>query len=443
MGSPGRPVGRRHRAVIITPQALEILENALSQWWYEKESKTKKLTREQQALKLDLNPDTWDKIRARRGVDKVSLQHAFAQLNLPWKDEYCVQTHSGETGSVPLLPALMLGREQALRDLKDRLIVGSSGTSSEGLSGRTQVLTAMRGWPGVGKTTLAAFLAHDAEILAAFPDGVLWTTLGTEPDVLSLLTSWGYRLQLDAIGKARTVEEASALLAAALQQKRMLLIVDDVWRPEQAIPFRVGGAGCALLLTTRESRIAHALVSRAEDVYVLPVLTETDALQLLQTLAPSAVARHKAACRELCRVLEGLPLALQVAGRLLHSEESTGFDVQELLIALNAGARILEEAAPADLADLIRETTPTVAALLRKSTDRLDPVARDCFALLGPFAPKPATFDLAALKFVWEMADPRPIVRTLVERGLLEPLGKGRFQMHALLVTHACSLLKD
>ena len=41
---------------------------------------------------------------------------------------------------------------------------------------------------------------------------------------------------------------------------------------------------------------------------------------------------------------------------------------------------------------------------------------------------------------VWDVDDPLPTIRTLVRRGLLEPIGDRRFQMHALLVLHANSL---
>jgi hypothetical protein len=85
---------------------------------------------------------------------------------------------------------------------------------------------------------------------------------------------------------------------------------------------------------------------------------------------------------------------------------------------------------------------PTVTVLLQRSTDHLDELTRDCFAFLGTFAPKPATFDLTAMKAVWHVEDPKPIARTLVDRGLLEPVPTiGRFQMHALLAMHALSLL--
>ena len=113
-----------------------------------------------------------------------------------------------------------------------------------------------------------------------------------------------------------------------------------------------------------------------------------------------------------------------------------------MLSELRSGAKLLKEKAPADRMDLEKQTIPTVAVLLHKSIERLDQKTRDCFAYLGPFAPKPATFDIAAMKSVWQVDDPKPIADALIDRGLLEPIGNGRFQMHALLVTLAKSLLR-
>jgi hypothetical protein len=89
------------------------------------------------------------------------------------------------------------------------------------------------------------------------------------------------------------------------------------------------------------------------------------------------------------------------------------------------------------------DTTLTVATLLKRSTDLLDAETRLRFAYLGLFVPKPATFDLAAMAAAWDVADARPTARMLVNRGLLEPVGGGRFQVHALLVLHARSLLEE
>jgi hypothetical protein len=343
---------------------------------------------------------------------------------------------ASKPGSAPPLPSLVVGREDDLRNLKARL--GLTGEKS------LQVLTAIRGWPGIGKTTIAAVLAHDPDIATAFPDGVLWTSLGPKPNLFSELATWGRALGTDDLLRAKTLEEATSQLTAMLRNKRMLLIIDDVWESEHAVPFKVGGRGCATLVTTRESKVAQALAPTANDIYKLPVLTDEKALELLQALAPSVVKDYPAESRDLVHELEGLPLALQVAGHMLNVEASYGFGVTDLIKELREGAAILEAKAPADRTDLANETTPTIAVLLQRSTDRLDELTRDCYAYLGVFAPKPATFDLAAMKAVWQVEQPEPIVRNLVDRGLLEFVKEmGRYQMHALLVAHAKSLLTE
>jgi len=341
-------------------------------------------------------------------------------------------------GSAPSLPSLVVGREEDIKILKERFL--SKKTDSANL----QVLTAIRGWPGVGKTTLATVLAYDQDIIKKYPDGILWISLGPEPDILSGLATWGRALGVDDLIKEKTVEDASRRLSAILRNKQILLIIDDVWVNAHAVAFKVGGQGCATLITTRANDVAQALVGTPENVYRLNVLTEEKSLELLKEIAPLIAKDYHEACRELAQELEGLPLALQVAGHLVNAEANFGFSVIDLLKDLRDGKKILESKAPADRADLANETIPTVAVLFQKSTERLDGPTRDCFAFLGVFAPKPATFDLAAMKSVWQVEDPKPIVRTLVDRGLLEPIPAiGRYQMHALLVAHARSLLES
>jgi len=50
------------------------------------------------------------------------------------------------------------------------------------------ITTALQGAGGYGKTTLAIALCHDHRVVGAFDDGILWTTLGQNPNVLGELT---------------------------------------------------------------------------------------------------------------------------------------------------------------------------------------------------------------------------------------------------------------
>ena len=334
---------------------------------------------------------------------------------------------------LPYLPPLILGRDRDIEAVRERLIRAASGPGSG-------AVTVIRGWPGVGKSTLAASIAHDQLIADSFPDGLLWAALGQTGSAKATLAQWCRQLGATVTG-ADDVNSLSAQLAGLLRAKRVLLIVDDVWQAEQATPLLAGGPGTAALLTTRSTEEAYRLASAPDDIYVLGVLTEDDGLALLRTLAPSVVAEHPGPSAELVAEVEGLPLALQVAGRLLAAEAHLGLGVSSLLTDLREGSKLLSAQAPADRADLVTAATPTVAALLAQSTNRLPAALREQFGYLGAFAEKPATFDIEAIATVWGVPDPLPGVRTLVGRGLLEPSGDGRFQMHALLAMHAQALL--
>jgi hypothetical protein len=338
-------------------------------------------------------------------------------------------------GLGPPLPGLIvIGREDSLSVVKALLQTPHPQQSELNL-------TVVRGWPGVGKTTLVGVLGRDPEVLKAFPDGVLWTALERGPNLMTKLADWGRNLGTDDLLRTPTVEEAIVKLAALLRHRRMLLIVDDIWTASDAVPFlRVATqTKCAMLATTRLTAVADELALSEQQIYVLPVLTEDNSIILMRYLAPDPVDQYPSECRELVRDLGYLPLALHVAGRLLKTEAKLGLNVVDLIAAIREGAKVLEEAAPLDY-KTDGSTLPTVQALLKKSTDSLDEFTRDCFAYLGAFASKPSTFDAHALEAVWEVDDPAPTIRKLVAHGLLERVGPSRFQMHELLVKHAKSL---
>jgi hypothetical protein len=225
----------------------------------------------------------------------------------------------------------------------------------------------------------------------------------------------------------------------------MLLIVDDIWETDSGAPFnQVEVSGCALLMTTRFTAVANDLANLpGEEVFLLGVLDDARSLELLDRVAPGLARRFPRESLSLVRDLEGLPLAIRVAGRLLELELERGIDIQPLLLELR-NSRILDERAPSDRFDPATGTTPTVEVLLRRSTDYLDVETHVRFAKLGSFAAKPATFEAGAMAFVWRVKDPLPTIRKLVDHGLLEAqVSRGRFQIHFVLMLHARRLLRQ
>ena len=296
--------------------------------------------------------------------EETTRLYEAIQTNTLTQPSAQTQATAAPVGVMPPAPSLIVGRQEALREIKRRI-----GISGE----QMRPITIIQGWPGVGKSTTIASLAHDPEVARQFPDGVLWASLGENPNLLVEISAWSDAVMPGERGRTRRIEDISAHLTAGLRDRRMLLIVDDVWQVEHARPFRVGGQGCAFVMTSRLNDVASALASTASDVYRLPVLSEGAALELLEKLCPDTVAAYPEEARQLVQNLEGLPLAIQVAGRLLHAEACFGWGVRELLDELKSGTNLLNSQIPSEMVSPEDRPSPTVAALLRRSTDLLDP----------------------------------------------------------------------
>ena len=215
---------------------------------------------------------------------------------------------------MPPLPDHFVERPEQQRRVKSDLLC-------EGTKTGTLVVSAIYGLGGIGKSVLATKLARDPDVQSHFSDGILWATLGQNPDILPLLSGW-----IQALGdndyKPTAPESASNHLRTLLYDKRVLLVVDDVWTPEHLEPFRVGGEDSCVLVTTREARISGA--HRHE----LDVMSPEQSLELMtQKLSEPLgdIAREQAL--SFAGRVGYLPLALE----LTASQIEDGVTWQELV----------------------------------------------------------------------------------------------------------------
>ena len=169
------------------------------------------------------------------------------------------------------------------------------------------VISAIYGMGGIGKSVLAAALVQDEDVQRTFPDGALWITLGQNPDLLSFVNQWIRDLG-DYEYQPTTQAAATLHLKALLISKRMLLVVDDVWHPEDVDPFRVGGERCCLLITTRHTKFTYATR------YDLEVMPPQQAIELLSRyLRISLTSEEEEHARVFAAKVGYLPLALELA----------------------------------------------------------------------------------------------------------------------------------
>jgi NB-ARC domain len=100
---------------------------------------------------------------------------------------------------------------------------------------------------GIGKTTVAAWLIWRPEIEDRFRDGLIWISLGKDPpDAITVITDCISQIEPSLKAKV-TLEAARAELAALLQDRSVLIVIDDVW------PGRSTGVAKALMVPSARS----------------------------------------------------------------------------------------------------------------------------------------------------------------------------------------------
>jgi len=190
--------------------------------------------------------------------------------------------------------------------VRDALLLDEAGrTTTVGIT------TAIHGAGGFGKTALAIELCYDEQLRERYPDGILWTTLGEEIDAAGRLARirdlirWWTEKDPPAF---ETISAASAHLRQELNGKQALLVIDDVWRPEDVTPFQ----GLApLLVTTRDSR---TLPADAVQVHV-DAMEVPEAVRLLGAGLPAGA---EAELKTLAARLGEWPLLLKIVNRQLR-----------------------------------------------------------------------------------------------------------------------------
>jgi cellulose biosynthesis protein BcsQ len=162
-------------------------------------------------------------------------------------------------------------RRPHLMDLVLALLDGSEG---EG----TPLILGLRGAGGFGKTTLAALVCEENR--SRFPGGVMWVTIGQQVAGAELAAKIN-DLSLQLSTQRPTFvdpEQAGRHLGRLLGDENRLLVIDDVWRPEQLAPFLSDGPGCTRLVTTR---IDSVLPDGAVSVLV-DAMSSEEALSVLK-----------------------------------------------------------------------------------------------------------------------------------------------------------------
>ena len=213
-----------------------------------------------------------------------------------------------------------------------------------------QILDALRGTPvltltgpgGVGKTRLAVEIGRT--VVPAYGDGAFFVGLAgvEDPDAVPAVVARTLGLTEEP------GETAAEALARNLRDRELLLVLDNFERLIAAAPLVTDlVAACPRLRVLATSR--ERLHVTAETEYAVPSLVEDDGIQLFLARAraarpvPEASPGEIEEMRAICRRLDGLPLAIELAAarvRLLPLAEISR-RLEQRLTFLTGGPRDL------------------------------------------------------------------------------------------------------
>ncbi|WP_032766749.1 BTAD domain-containing putative transcriptional regulator [Streptomyces sp. CNS654] len=323
--------------------------------------------------------------------------------------------------ALPLAPALpapvteLIGRTEAVAALAELLA-------------RERLVT-LTGPGGIGKTRLAEEVGRSAA--GAFPDGVRMVPLAAAGEVEEqIATALGLR------------EDAGASLEDALRTRRTLLLLDNCEHVVDAAADTVrrmltAAPGLRILATSREP-----LGLAAESVWVVPPLSQADAESLFArraaASAPGFTAAGEdeaAAVAEVCRRLDRLPLALELAATRVRA-----LGVRGLAARLDDRFRLLAGG---------RRDVPgrqrTLRAVIDWSWELLDDEERTVLRRLAVFADG-CTLEAAETVCGAGVDVLDPLIR-LVDRSLLTmtdgPAGEPRYRLPESVAAYARERLME
>lgn len=250
-----------------------------------------------------------------------------------------------EPAAAPVRPAQL---PATVSDFTGRAaFVSELGDVLASAEGRVMAVSALAGIGGVGKTTLAVHVAHQAR--GAFPDGQLYVDLqGAGARAAEPETVLGAFLR--ALGAADSsipdsLEERAALFRSMLDGRRVLVLLDNARDAAQVRPLLPGTEGCAALITSR-MRMVDLVGAHLVD---LDVMSPEEALQLFtKIVGAERVAAERESALDVVAACGFLPLAIRIAASRLAARRT--WTVSVLAAKLADERRRLDELQAGDLA---------------------------------------------------------------------------------------------
>ncbi|KAK8928374.1 putative disease resistance protein RGA3 [Platanthera zijinensis] len=247
------------------------------------------------------------------------------------------------------------------------------------------------GLGGLGKTTLAQLVYKDERVRDRF-EKRMWVCVSDEFEIRRLIV-----LIMESVTgsefRPTNMDMMQVSLTKQLEEKRFLLVLDDVWSESQEKWDRlrtllaVGGEGSKILVTTRSERVASIMGTTS--LYKLSNLSLNDCWLVFERRAfAMGVERNPNLVeigREIVKKCGGVPLAAKALGSLLRFKKT------------ESGWLAIKDS---DLWKLSCDENYDILPALKLSYDHLSSCLKQCFTYCSIF-PKDYEIDVNILVNLW------------------------------------------
>ena len=357
------------------------------------------------------------------------------ELNLSVDDARAALQRSKSTTNeetlvnLPAQATRFIGRQRELSEVSELL-----------MNPDCRLLTLVGGG-GLGKTRLALEAAQEQHERDGFVDGVMFVALEAVTSAASFPAVVAGALGLTLSGQ----EDASGVVLSFLADKRLLLLLDNFEQLLEGVGFvrelTLTCPGLKVMVTSRERlNLQHEWVSPVEGLAYPPEPSTPeraesfDAVQLFLQRSRQAqpgfslTSETLPAVVRICQLVEGMPLAIELASSWLRA-----LPVGDIAVELEAGLDLLESSGRD-----VPERHRGVRVVFDHSWSLLTQQEREVLRRLSVFR---GGFRREAASVV--AGTTLPLLARLVDKSLLRMSPEGRYDRHPLLAQYTREKLAE
>ncbi|MCB9008089.1 MAG: hypothetical protein H6656_12110 [Ardenticatenaceae bacterium] len=315
--------------------------------------------------------------------------------------------------AIPILP-YFVGRQSLIKQIEETL-----------LTDPTVHACCLQGMAGAGKTALAAQIAY--RLRPHFPDGVLWANPHrTTP--MTILAAFGNAYG-ENLSQYADLESRSQVVRQLLADKRILVVLDDVWHGQDILPLLPPSTkGTAVLITTRRQDLFATAGMRRLTVGPFDASQQVSLKLFNHFLGDNLTNSNEELLSQIAELLGHLPLAIAIAASRLAYEPSW------------SPAAFLDRLVQTQQLSELEFEDQSVQISFSTSFALLDDTLQTFFGLMGLFGGREFTSAAAAAVAQTSQQQAEDRLRKLYALSLCQ-LGRtgvqARYRLHPLLSKYA------